>query len=167
MCFDMSSLVKPEKCIASECIVIVDGACSGNPGPAAVSAAFISGEQFKVYTTKLDGTQTNNKAEFMSVIYALRKIATLGDPKRVFTIYTDSKLVVDAMNGYNQLKNPALVELASAVRVFSKGVRVSFKHTSEFPPEFQRNGSTIHAAVDGAAKKAARMTRSQQKVGSN
>ena len=70
-----------------------DGACSGNPGPGGWAAILV----FGLHTKEISGFEahtTNNRMEMMAVIQGFKK---LREPCQV-TVYSDSKLVVEAFN---------------------------------------------------------------------
>ena len=66
----------------------VDGACSGNPGPAGVGVALVSAKHQRSIS-RFVGDGTNNIAELMAVIVALESI---NDPSKCeVTVTTDSR----------------------------------------------------------------------------
>jgi len=80
-----------------------DGACSGNPGPGGWGAVLIYGAHVKEINGFVPDT-TNNRMEMMAVIKGFQ---ALKEPCQV-TVYSDSKLVVQAFNDAwlsNWLKN--------------------------------------------------------------
>jgi ribonuclease HI len=95
-------------------IIYTDGAARGNPGPAAVGAV-IKDEKNNIIATisRRLGTTTNNQAEYRAIIYALEKAAVLG--ARQVTLYSDSELVVQQINGRYKIKQTALRALYQEV----------------------------------------------------
>jgi ribonuclease HI len=91
----------------SKLTIYTDGAARGNPGPAAIGIV-IRDEQGNVLTSisRCLGTTTNNQAEYRAIIAALEKALSLG-AKQV-TLYSDSRLVVEQINGRYKIKNTAL-----------------------------------------------------------
>ena len=59
------------------------------------------------------GTQTNNEAEYLALIMALEKIP---DSVEEITVYSDSQLVVNQLNGTFAIKKPYLRELVQRVK---------------------------------------------------
>ena len=93
----------------------VDGASSGNPGPAGVAAILKDAEG----TTLLEkarafGPATNNVAEYQAVILGLELAATLRPG--VLTIRSDSELLVRQLAGQYKVKAPGLRPLYQEVR---------------------------------------------------
>lgn len=89
---------------------LVDGGCRGNPGPGAVGVLVLnaSGNVDLDLETACVGTTTCNGAEYRAVIKGL-KVCARHTRGRV-TCFTDSKLVVNHMNGTWRLKDDALRE---------------------------------------------------------
>jgi ribonuclease HI len=87
--------------------IYTDGAARGNPGPAAVGAVLLneSGRQVGAISKSL-GVTTNNQAEYRAIIAALDKAISLG--ARQVTLYSDSELVVNQINGRYKIKHVAL-----------------------------------------------------------
>lgn len=98
-----------------------DGACRGNPGPAA-SGAVVCDESDRILAEAGEyiGTATNNVAEYRGLISALRLLDVL-DPHAKesgvpIEVRMDSKLVVEQMAGRWSIKNDALRALALEAR---------------------------------------------------
>lgn len=106
-----------------------DGGSRGNPGPAA-SGMVLKNESGKTITAfgEFLGEQTNNYAEYMAVISGLEKAAELGATH--VDVISDSKLVVEQLNGNWKVKHPEIQKLVvkaiNATRAFTK---VTFTHT--------------------------------------
>ena len=88
--------------------IYTDGACKGNPGPAAIGAVLLCGDRRKEIS-KAIGHSTNNRAEIQAVIEAL---SALKYPEKTeVTLYTDSQLVFGLLQGtYKAKKNRDLVD---------------------------------------------------------
>ena len=109
-------------------IVYADGACRGNPGPAAVAAvAYLpSGEELTSASRKI-GRSTNNIAEYTAVIEGLALARGLGAVSVVVRL--DSQLVVRQLNGEYRIKSEDLRPLADAVRAeASRFASCRFEH---------------------------------------
>jgi len=114
-----------DKLSTSQITINVDGASRGNPGPAAIGA-ILKDETGNVLgrISRALGVTTNNQAEYMAIIAGLEKAVGAG-AKRV-TVKSDSKLVVEQINGRYKIKNTALrplyqkvVQLAGSIERFS------------------------------------------------
>jgi ribonuclease HI len=79
----------------TDIIIYTDGSCLGNPGRGGYAAVLLSGNLRKEISQGFQLT-TNNRMELMAVIESL---ATVKRHKRYsITIFTDSRLIVDAIN---------------------------------------------------------------------
>jgi ribonuclease HI len=90
-----------------------DGACSGNPGPAAIGVVLVCGDRRKEISEYL-GEGTNNIAELSAVKRALESIR---DRKRTVYLYSDSSYVIGLLkSGWKARANRELVEAIRALR---------------------------------------------------
>ncbi len=78
-----------------EIIIYTDGACSGNPGPGGYGAILQTGNYRKEFSQGYRLT-TNNRMELMAVLTALQALKNTKDYQ--IKLYTDSKLIVNAIN---------------------------------------------------------------------
>jgi len=104
--------------------IFTDGGARGNPGPAATGVVIKDekGTVLAAYGEYL-GRQTNNFAEYSAIISALKKAKELGATE--VECVTDSKLVVEQLNGRWKVKEPTLqklfVQAWNELRKFKKG----------------------------------------------
>ncbi len=95
------------KMFDSKIVVNTDGGSRGNPGPSAIGVV-IGGREYGEYL----GTKTNNQAEYLAVIFALKKLKQmLGKKKTKGTeveFRMDSELVVKQLNGQYKILEPEL-----------------------------------------------------------
>jgi len=88
-------------------IINADGAARGNPGPAAIGATIKDeGGNIIASISRRIGITTNNQAEYRAIITALEKAVSLG--ARQVILKSDSKLIVEQINGRYKIKNTAL-----------------------------------------------------------
>ncbi len=98
--------------------IYTDGAARGNPGKSA-SGYSISDEHGKLIykNTEYNGIATNNVAEYNAVINALRKVIDrLGEDNEI-ELFSDSKLIINQLNGNYRVKDSKLKELNSEAMV--------------------------------------------------
>ncbi|MBU6323742.1 MAG: reverse transcriptase-like protein [Patescibacteria group bacterium] len=113
--------------------IFADGGARGNPGPAG-SGAVVRDEKGKTVATVSEflGHTTNNVAEYTAILCALETLAAqLGDrtERADISVYMDSKLVVEQMNGNYKIKHPNLKPLASRVKeLIPRFKAVTFAH---------------------------------------
>ncbi len=107
--------------------IFCDGGSRGNPGPAAAGAVFVSSEDkiLAEYNEYL-GIQTNNYAEYMAVILALKHITPYKDFKIEF--YLDSMLVVKQLNGDYRVKNANIKPIFQEITSLIRNLNISFTH---------------------------------------
>lgn len=110
--------------------VFTDGGARGNPGPAAIGVVIKHKTQNMEHGTnegeiiaqfgKRIGETTNNVAEYVAVIEALRWIInnlTIEQlNNRTISFFLDSKLVVNQLNGLFKVKDSYLRELLLKIR---------------------------------------------------
>ncbi len=89
-------------------IIHTDGGARGNPGPAAIGVVINIGGDTKEYGEKI-GSTTNNVAEYLAVIFALKKAKQLIGKKNTklseIDIRTDSELLTKQLNGSYKVKD--------------------------------------------------------------
>ena len=86
--------------------IYIDGACSGNPGEAAIGVVIIEEGRKIAEVSKPIGRGTNNIAEYSALIRALQEAVLLKAKK--LRIYTDSELLYNQITGIYKVKNDFL-----------------------------------------------------------
>ena len=94
--------------------IFSDGACSGNPGPAAIGVVIKENNVVIKEVSRSIGLATNNIAEYAAVIEALEQSRALS-AKRVI-IHLDSELIFNQVRGTYQVKNEELKRLCQKVK---------------------------------------------------
>jgi ribonuclease HI len=109
-------------------ILRTDGASRGNPGHAAAGVVIEDTEgKLLARGKKYLGKLTNNQAEYSALILGLRSVARY-EPGAV-TIYMDSELIVNQMNGRYQVKNVDMKPLYEEAKgLVASLASVSFTH---------------------------------------
>lgn len=103
----------------------IDGACKGNPGPAAIGVIVKDnyGSTLEEYREFI-GKSTNNLAEYRAAVKAL-ELAVKYCRNKVY-VFTDSRLLVNHICGSYRIKNRALLKLLMEIKLlegFFKCVR--------------------------------------------
>lgn len=109
--------------------IYTDGGSRGNPGPAATGVVIKNeqGETISAYGEFLN-EQTNNYAEYAAIISGLKKAHEL-EADEVDCI-SDSKLVVEQLNGNWKVKEPTIQKLfVQAWNEMQKFKKVTLSHT--------------------------------------
>ena len=104
-----------------ELTIYVDGASKGNPGKAGIGVVlFCEGKKIKEYSQYI-GIATNNVAEYMAVVFAMQEALIVN--VRNITIFSDSELVVNQINGVYKVKDNNLFRLHKQVQHLKNGFR--------------------------------------------
>lgn len=108
--------------------VFIDGACRGNgatkldrDGHAAIGIAVYKNRKLAGHFCRGLGKRTSNEAEYEALIHALLWCWTLSSSDAAFrnpTIYSDSLIVVNQVNGIWRCKSPTLIPLLATVSKF-------------------------------------------------
>lgn len=130
----------------------IDGASRGNPGPAAFGYVIRHQGETVLEESGYLGRATNNAAEYLALIHALKKAEELRG--RDLTIRSDSELLVRQMSGEYRVRNPQLAILHQQVsQLLPRFRRVRFTYVpreqnrdadrlcNEALNEAERNGS--------------------------
>ena len=112
-------------------LIHTDGGARGNPGPAAVGV-YIADDVGKeiVKFGKTIGERTNNQAEYLAVIEALRWIKeNLKEEKPDLNFFLDSLLVVNQLKKLFKIKNAILKDFFVQIEKLEKeiGGKISFQ----------------------------------------
>lgn len=101
--------------------IYVDGACSGNPGPAAIGVVIKRDNKTIKELAKSIGEATNNIAEYTAVVYALQEALILRATDVL--VNTDSELVSCQLNGTYKVTHPQLILLFDQIKHMKAGFR--------------------------------------------
>ena len=94
--------------------VYFDGACRGNPGPAAVGWVIVTGDGIAAEGGQRIGETTNNQAEYAALLRALEAAQDFGASE--VDIRGDSQLIVKQVRGEWDTNDPELREQRVRVR---------------------------------------------------
>ena len=129
-------------------IAYIDGSCIGNPGDAAYGIILLgeSGNTFESVGRYI-GKATNNIAEFSGLLGCLKLAGKYGI--NILTVYSDSQLLVNQVNGLYKIKQPHLREIHDEIRqaAESGSIRFTIHYISR-----EKNKT-----ADGLARRAARI----------
>ena len=127
-------------------VAFCDGGARGNPGPAGIGVTMRE-PRGKVLSeiSEAIGHATNNVAEYTAVKRALERGGELGASE--VEIVTDSKLLVEQLNGRYKVKNPTLQRLHAEVRATARAFSsVTYRHV---PRERNRRADElVNLAID-------------------
>jgi len=104
-----------------ELTIYVDGASAGNPGKAGIGVVFFcEGKKIKEYSQYI-GVATNNVAEYMAVIFAMQGALIMRAQN--ISIFSDSELIVNQINGVYKVKDNNLFRLHKQVQHLKSGFK--------------------------------------------
>ena len=107
--------------------IFTDGACSGNPGPAAIGVVIKKQGKIIKEISQSVGEATNNIAEYTALIWALQEALMLKADE--LFVKTDSELMYRQIIGEYKVKDEGLKPLFEQVKHLVEGFkRVEFKH---------------------------------------
>ncbi|MEW6103027.1 MAG: ribonuclease HI family protein [bacterium] len=90
-------------------IIYIDGASSGNPGPAGIGVVIYEGTKKIDFISKSIGRATNNIAEYKSLIAGLFYAKKNGFKN--IRVYSDSELIIKQIQGEYLVRNMDLKKL--------------------------------------------------------
>ncbi|HXY71492.1 MAG TPA: reverse transcriptase-like protein [Actinomycetota bacterium] len=117
-----------------------DGAARGNPGPAGIGAVVADADgRVLAEIAEGIGVATNNVAEYRAAIAGLERSAALGG--RRILLRSDSRLLVEQLQGHWRVKNPTLIALHTEARRLAKGFdSVGYEHV---PRELNKHADRL------------------------
>lgn len=107
--------------------IFTDGACSGNPGPAAIGVVIKNQDKIVKEVSRSIGQATNNIAEYSALICALQEAVELKADEVL--IRTDSELMYKQVIGEYKVKHENIKPLFEEVKKLAGQLKqVEFKH---------------------------------------
>ena len=88
----------------------IDGACRGNPGPAACATVLTCDDVVLVKAGRFLGNSTNNRAEYSGLLLALEKAAQFEHCVDII-VKTNSQLIARQVRGVYKIKDPEMKRL--------------------------------------------------------
>ena len=127
-------------------VAFCDGGARGNPGPAGIGVTMRTpSKKVVAEISEAIGHATNNVAEYTAVKRALERARELGAIE--VEIVTDSKLLVEQLNGRYRVKNPTLQRLHAEVRAAARHfVSVTYRHVPR--ERNKRADALVNLAID-------------------
>lgn len=127
-------------------VIHTDGGARGNPGPAAVGVVVEKdGKKIEEFGKRI-GEATNNVAEYMGVLEALRSLK--GKEATEIDFFLDSVLVVNQLNGKFKVKDIKLRELLTNVRMLEGEVGGEVRYHAIPREKNRRADFLVNGALD-------------------
>lgn len=109
--------------------VFTDGGSRGNPGKSACAiVVYDDAGNLRKKCGKYLGIHTNNEAEYLGVIEALKYLKTLPDIEKV-NFFLDSLLVVSQLKGEWKIKEARLREFILDIKVLEQEINKPITYT--------------------------------------
>jgi len=114
--------------------VFIDGGSKGNPGPASIGGAFYIDTKKIFQFNQSIGNATNNDAEYQALIHALKEIKKqkeklINDLEvEKIEFYSDSRLLVNQINGLFKVKNGKIREYILKIRTLEKAINLPISY---------------------------------------
>lgn len=132
----------------TEVVFYVDGACSGNPGPAGLGVVMLAQGKRRERSEFL-GFGTNNIAELTAIARAAEWV---DDPKQPVIIYTDSQYSIGVLvGGWKAKANLELIVAVKAALRRLQHVRLVHVRGHSGHPENERADALARLAVQTSA----------------
>ena len=130
--------------------LFIDGACSGNPGEAAVGVVVFEGQRIVRRISQSIGEATNNIAEYTALIFALQEALFLR--AKDIRVNTDSELLYYQLKGEYKVKSTNLKLLFYLVNHLLEGF--DSVHVRRIPREKNKEADALatRAIKKGQAK---------------
>ena len=108
--------------------LFTDGGSRGNPGPSASGFVILDKSDDVIFSQGIYlGIMTNNQAEYLALKYGLGKLDDMGIHE--VSVYMDSLLIVNQMNGKFKIKNQDLLVIFTDIKNILKSFKkVTFTH---------------------------------------
>lgn len=128
-----------------------DGGSRRNPGPGAIAVVMLDEDKKTIAEHKeCVGKTTNNRAEYGAMVKALEMASKIGS-KRLICI-SDSKLVVNHLNGEWRIRDDGLRPMFSAIKEMEKQFeKVTYRHIHRCSDKFaERADELVNEALDAS-----------------
>ncbi|MBI5127200.1 ribonuclease HI family protein [Candidatus Roizmanbacteria bacterium] len=102
--------------------IYTDGGSKGNPGPASIGFVFYQGEKIVFKHKESIGIATNNDAEYTALIRALENVKRYTLNITQINCYSDSRLMVNQVNGMFKVKNARIKEYILKIRILEQEI---------------------------------------------
>ncbi len=130
-------------------LIYTDGGARGNPGPAALGIVFHDEKEHIIAEhKKFLGKKTNNQAEYLAIIEALKRAKKHCGEELIF--FLDSELVCRQINGEYKVKNKDLQVLLKQVKALEKKYKkVIYKNVPRENIHIQEADALVNDVLDG------------------
>lgn len=111
--------------LTGQVIFQTDGASRGNPGEASIAYWIQVKDSARIEYKERVGLATNNQAEYLALVAALKRLLELGVTDSDLIGRMDSELVVKQVRGEYRVKNPQMAEYNQEVQSLVKQLELA------------------------------------------
>jgi ribonuclease HI len=136
-------------------IIHTDGGSRGNPGLAGGGMVVLDETKREIFSDHFHfGTKTNNEAEYLAVIQAMKWLQTFAKQQTVEAVrfILDSKLVVEQLSGHWKIRETRLMALADECRQIMANLPFSVQFFHVKRHENARADLLANQAMDAATE---------------
>jgi ribonuclease HI len=108
--------------------LFIDGASKNNPGPSGSGFVIIKNKEVVCRQGFYLGKKTNNQAEYYALVLGVFFAKKYIKKDEIFTIISDSQLLVRQMNGIYKVKDAHLAQLKNLAIEWLQGYRYKVQH---------------------------------------
>jgi len=110
--------------------VFTDGGSKGNPGPSSIGIVMYINRKKIFQHREAIGIATNNEAEYQALIKALEKVQSLNFKVQISKLefYSDSKLMVNQVNGLFKVKQGKIKEYILKIRGLEQEINLPISY---------------------------------------
>ena len=123
--------------------IYTDAGSRGNPGKSAATFLVASGNEIIKEKSIYLGIKTNNEAEYLAIIYALKEIS----PDEA-EIISDSQIVVRQLNKKYKIIKTNLKILNQEIQNLIKGKKINFSHSKRENKFIKRADYLVNKELD-------------------
>lgn len=131
--------------------IYTDGGSLNNPGQAAIAYVFYLNGNIFLTDSKRIGVATNNVAEYTALTEALiacKKIIKQHSIKNI-SVFSDSLLMVNQLNGLYKVKNAVIREMVMGIRILESDLNIPIEYTHILREKNETADSLIKKELKG------------------
>ncbi|MGC8479792.1 MAG: ribonuclease HI family protein [Candidatus Micrarchaeia archaeon] len=136
-------------------IIYTDGASRSNPGKSASGYLIIENKK-EISNYFYNGIKTNNEAEYIAVISALKYLLNNKKEKSSLKLYSDSEVIIKQLKGSYKVKGLNLIKLheeaLNYLKKFSSYELINVPRENKYISHVDRNLNRVLDEVEKAEK---------------
>lgn len=121
--------------------IYCDASSKGNPGPSGIAYIIKNNSDVLIKKSKFIGNHTNNQAEYLAIYYSLSELKNIirdNSKTSLVTVYLDSQLAINQIQGSYLVKDKSLFELLKKILKIMKDFKeVKLEYCNEDYEDFK------------------------------